>query len=135
MVLLLGGSSLVQTYGRQTGRLTSNTLGQLPVDMLRAAAGNGTAGQEERRKYRGLHRCVEKPCRKCCPGSEAEDLALYLRTAPMDTSLLRRIAWDRQLHANNCSIKCDDRIVQASEQITLRSLHDRRTHICLLQRA
>jgi hypothetical protein len=46
MVLLLGGSSLVQTYSRQIGRFTAHTLRQLLVDMLRTATGNGTSGQE-----------------------------------------------------------------------------------------
>jgi hypothetical protein len=46
MVLLLGGSSLVQAYSRQIGRLTAHTLRQLPVDMLRTATSNGTSGQK-----------------------------------------------------------------------------------------
>lgn len=46
VMLLLGSSSLVQTYSRQTGRFTAHTLRQLLVDMLRTAAGNRTGGQK-----------------------------------------------------------------------------------------
>jgi hypothetical protein len=45
-MLLLGGSSLVQTYSRKTSRFTAHTLRQLLVDMLRTAAGNCTGGQK-----------------------------------------------------------------------------------------
>ena len=46
VMLLLGGSSLIQAYSRQTSRFTAHTLRQLLVDMLRTAAGNCTGGQK-----------------------------------------------------------------------------------------
>lgn len=46
VVLLLVGSSLVQTYSRQTSRFTAHTLGELLVHMLRTTAGNGAGGQK-----------------------------------------------------------------------------------------
>jgi hypothetical protein len=46
MLLLLGGSSLIQAYSRQTSRFAAHTLRQLLVDMLRTATGNSTGGQK-----------------------------------------------------------------------------------------
>jgi hypothetical protein len=46
VVLLLGGSSLVETYSRQASRFTSHTLRELLVDMLRTAAGDNTGSQK-----------------------------------------------------------------------------------------
>ena len=77
MVLLLCGSSLVQTYSRQIGRFTTHTLRQLLVDMLRTATGNGTGGQEQCRSHRELHCQIKKSCRLVSCGLRGQALTLY----------------------------------------------------------
>lgn len=47
LLLLLGSSSLVETYSRKVaGRFTTHALRQLLVDMLRTATSNRTSGEE-----------------------------------------------------------------------------------------
>lgn len=47
VLLLLGSSSLVETYSRKVaGRFTTHALRQLLVDMLRTATSNRTSGEE-----------------------------------------------------------------------------------------